>query len=185
MTARHSPLFTLESGQSGLGIYTSGRDAARAVLVAIGINALGYREVLGIAVATAKPRASGDSSWARSRKEAWRHLSCDLGRLSGAEGGDQANVPGLLLAALPGALPAQPAVPRAQGWPGHGGGRCHESGVLTRLGEIGKMIGLPYCSRWDRRCNKASMLSIKPRRRVGGKPQLAPIGTLKRRDTAF
>ena len=28
MTARHSPLFTLESGQSGLGIYTSGRDAA-------------------------------------------------------------------------------------------------------------------------------------------------------------
>jgi transposase-like protein len=30
MTARHSPLFTLESGQSGLGIYTSQRDAARA-----------------------------------------------------------------------------------------------------------------------------------------------------------
>jgi hypothetical protein len=28
MTARHSPLFTLRSGQSGLGIYTSGRDAA-------------------------------------------------------------------------------------------------------------------------------------------------------------
>ena len=28
MTERHSPLFTLESGQSGLGIYTSGRDAA-------------------------------------------------------------------------------------------------------------------------------------------------------------
>jgi len=28
MTARHSPLFTLESGQSGLGFYTSGRDAA-------------------------------------------------------------------------------------------------------------------------------------------------------------
>jgi len=30
MTARHSPLFTLESGQSGLGFYTSGRDAAGA-----------------------------------------------------------------------------------------------------------------------------------------------------------
>jgi len=28
MTARHSPLFTLESGQSGLGFYTSQRDAA-------------------------------------------------------------------------------------------------------------------------------------------------------------
>ncbi len=28
MTARHSPLFTLGSGQSGLGFYTSGRDAA-------------------------------------------------------------------------------------------------------------------------------------------------------------
>jgi hypothetical protein len=28
MTARHSPLFTLRSGQSGLGIYTSQRDAA-------------------------------------------------------------------------------------------------------------------------------------------------------------
>ena len=28
MTARHSPLFTLESGQSGLRIYTSQRDAA-------------------------------------------------------------------------------------------------------------------------------------------------------------
>ncbi len=28
MTARHSPLFTLRSGQSGLGFYTSGRDAA-------------------------------------------------------------------------------------------------------------------------------------------------------------
>jgi hypothetical protein len=28
MTARHPPLFTLESGQSGLGIYTSQRDAA-------------------------------------------------------------------------------------------------------------------------------------------------------------
>ena len=30
MTACHSPLFTLESGQSGLRIYTSGRDAAEA-----------------------------------------------------------------------------------------------------------------------------------------------------------
>ena len=29
MTARHSPLFTLESGQSGLRIYTSQRDAAK------------------------------------------------------------------------------------------------------------------------------------------------------------
>jgi hypothetical protein len=29
MTARHSPLFTLRSGKAGLGIYTSGRDAAR------------------------------------------------------------------------------------------------------------------------------------------------------------
>jgi ferredoxin len=28
MTARHSPLFTLESGKSGLGFYTSQRDAA-------------------------------------------------------------------------------------------------------------------------------------------------------------
>lgn len=28
MTARHSPLFTLESGQTGLRIYTSQRDAA-------------------------------------------------------------------------------------------------------------------------------------------------------------
>ena len=28
MTARHSPLFTLRSGQSGLGIYTTERDAA-------------------------------------------------------------------------------------------------------------------------------------------------------------
>jgi hypothetical protein len=28
MTARHSPLFNLESGQSGLGVYTSGRDSA-------------------------------------------------------------------------------------------------------------------------------------------------------------
>jgi hypothetical protein len=26
---RHSPLFTLRSGQSGLGIYTTARDAAR------------------------------------------------------------------------------------------------------------------------------------------------------------
>jgi hypothetical protein len=32
MTARHSPLFTLRSGQSGLGIYTSQRDAADAVV---------------------------------------------------------------------------------------------------------------------------------------------------------
>lgn len=31
MTARHSPLFTLESGQSGLGIYTSQRDPAPAL----------------------------------------------------------------------------------------------------------------------------------------------------------
>ena len=28
MTARHSPLFTLRSGQSGLGFYTTRRDAA-------------------------------------------------------------------------------------------------------------------------------------------------------------
>ena len=28
MTARHSLLFTLQSGQSGIGIYTSQRDAA-------------------------------------------------------------------------------------------------------------------------------------------------------------
>jgi len=29
MTARHSPLFSLSPGQSGLGIYTTPRDAAR------------------------------------------------------------------------------------------------------------------------------------------------------------
>jgi len=32
MTARHSPLFTLRSGQSGLGIYTSGRDAVKPMI---------------------------------------------------------------------------------------------------------------------------------------------------------
>jgi hypothetical protein len=32
---RHSPLFTLESGQSGLGIYTSLRDAALFAFMAL------------------------------------------------------------------------------------------------------------------------------------------------------
>ena len=40
---------------------------SRAVVVAIGINGLGYREVLGIAVGPARPRDSGASPWARSR----------------------------------------------------------------------------------------------------------------------
>jgi hypothetical protein len=38
MTARHSPLFTLESGQSGLGIYISGRDAAENSGLLLGTN---------------------------------------------------------------------------------------------------------------------------------------------------
>jgi transposase-like protein len=38
---------------------------SREVHVAIGINALGYREVLGIAGATARPKASGNSYWTR------------------------------------------------------------------------------------------------------------------------
>ena len=38
---------------------------SRAAVVAIGINALGYREVLGIAGATARPKASGNSYWNR------------------------------------------------------------------------------------------------------------------------
>ena len=36
MTARHSPLFTLESGQSGLGFYTSQWDAALARIALAG-----------------------------------------------------------------------------------------------------------------------------------------------------
>ena len=40
MTARHSHLFTLESGQSGLGIYTSGRFAAHVGLHHHGVEGL-------------------------------------------------------------------------------------------------------------------------------------------------
>ena len=56
------------------------------------------------------------------------HPAGDLRCPPGPDGGYQADVPGLQLAAVPGALPAQPAEPRAQGGPGHGG--CgHESCV--------------------------------------------------------
>ncbi len=48
---------------------------SRAVVVAIGINALGYREVLGIAVGDSKPRASDASSRVRSRSKAWMALA--------------------------------------------------------------------------------------------------------------
>jgi hypothetical protein len=37
MTARHSTLFTLESGNSGLGFYTTQRDAANAVPMALAV----------------------------------------------------------------------------------------------------------------------------------------------------
>ena len=58
-------------------------------------------------------------------QRAWphRHLAGDLRCPPAADGSDQADVPGLLLAALPGALPAKPPVPCAQSGPGHGGGR--------------------------------------------------------------
>lgn len=44
---------------------------SRPVLVEIGINALGYREVLGMPWPTAKPRASGGISSAGSSSAAW------------------------------------------------------------------------------------------------------------------
>jgi hypothetical protein len=40
MTARHSHLFTLESGQSGLRIYTSQRDAAAIAALRCGSSAV-------------------------------------------------------------------------------------------------------------------------------------------------
>jgi len=43
MTARHSTLFTLESGNSGLGFYTTQRDAAAASRVAIHHEAVELR----------------------------------------------------------------------------------------------------------------------------------------------
>jgi transposase-like protein len=39
---------------------------SRAVVVAIGIHALGYREVLGIAVGDSEAEGSGAGYWARS-----------------------------------------------------------------------------------------------------------------------
>ena len=53
-----------------------------------------------------------------------------LRRPPGPKSDDQEDIPGLLLAALPGALPAQPALPRAQSGPGHDG-RRHEGGVCN------------------------------------------------------
>ena len=47
MTARHPPLFTLESGQSGLGIYTSQRDAARTRVVGIFPNDAAITRLVG------------------------------------------------------------------------------------------------------------------------------------------
>ena len=67
----------------------------------------------------------------------WRPAS-DLRRQPGTDGGGQADVPGLQLAShrevrciaqlVPGALPAQPALPHPDSWPGHGGSG-HESCV--------------------------------------------------------
>jgi hypothetical protein len=77
---------------------------------------------------TARRKVSGGSSRTASRSAAWTAPAGDLRRPPGPDSSDQAHVPGLLLAALPGALPAQPALPRAQSRPGHGG-RREESGV--------------------------------------------------------
>jgi transposase-like protein len=44
---------------------------SRAVVVAIGINALGYREVLGIAVGDSEADGFSSSSWTASRSGAW------------------------------------------------------------------------------------------------------------------
>ena len=111
-----------------------------AVVVAIGIDALGYREVLGIAVRDSEAEGFWRQflSSLKERGLAGCHPAGDLIHLPGPDGGDQADVPGLQLAShrevrciaqlVPGALPAQPALPRPEGWPGHGGSG-HESGA--------------------------------------------------------
>ena len=61
MTARYSPLFTLRSGQSGLGIYTSGRDAALGFFCSVYMNTLlaqcrsGYFALLQLKLDTQLP----------------------------------------------------------------------------------------------------------------------------------
>jgi hypothetical protein len=64
MTARHSPLFTLESGQSGLKIYTSGRDAAFGGLQIWWIGSTLRRQRL--------PRPLSEGEFRRSLERIWQ-----------------------------------------------------------------------------------------------------------------
>jgi putative transposase len=114
---------------------------SRAVVVAIGINALGYREVLGNSFGEGFAYAVGDSE----AEGFWRQLLGSLKErglegtrlvISDAHLGLTAAIKRMfqgccwrrterrcIAQLVPGALPAQPAVPRAQSRPGHGGRR--------------------------------------------------------------
>jgi transposase-like protein len=83
---------------------------SRAVVVAIGINALSYREVLGIAVGDSEEGLLAAVPREPQRAGAGSHPAVDIRRPPGSDNGDQADVPRLLVATLPGALPAQPAL---------------------------------------------------------------------------
>ncbi len=107
---------------------------SRAVVVAMGVNADGRRELLGIKVGDSET----ESFWCEfigSLKE--RGLTGVKLVISdahvGLTNGHPADAPGQLLAALQGALCAQPAAARSQGEPGHGH-RCPALGVRSGEG---------------------------------------------------
>jgi CubicO group peptidase (beta-lactamase class C family) len=87
----------------------------KAVIIATGVTATGEREILGTASVPARTRPSGPVSPQPAPPRPERRAAGHLGCASGPADRDRQGVAGLFIAALPGALHAQPVGTGAQG----------------------------------------------------------------------
>ena len=102
----------------------SGRVVSMALVVAYGVAETGEREVLGLEVCRSEDYAFWRGFLAGLVARGLSGVSLVVSDAhQGAPPGHRGGLPGSELAALPGALPAQPALARAQRRPGHGAGR--------------------------------------------------------------
>ena len=139
-----------------------GRIVNVATLTAIGVNADGHREVLGVDVVTSEDGA-GWLDFLRGLKARGlsggrpHHIGCP----PGTQRRDRGHLPGSGLAALPHPLHAQPVVPGAQGQSGPGGDcrSLHLRPAGCGLGKDAARARGGAARGQVRRCGKASLRS--------------------------